>query len=547
MRPWPEAGAIGLRTFAVLTTSFLLAATAPRADDSTAAPDPGARSSDPTALVDAMIGAAWQEAKLRPSPVAPDGEFIRRVYLDLLGRIPSAQDAAEFLASRDRDKRTRLVEKLLDHPDYPKRMASLWTITLVGRKGLDNRADRTALETWLRRQFAENRPWNEVVYDLVTATGSNKENGAANFTLAHMDDGAVNLTSITTRAFLGQQIQCTQCHDHPSNNWKQADFWGINAFFKGISAEEVERVDATGATVYDHTVLSDEPTDAYATYERRNALVEIAFPKYLDGRKISQGPDVVRRQALARFITEQDNLQLARAYVNRMWGLLMGRGFVQPVDDFGDHNPPSHPELLDRLAEEFRASGYDTRALIRWITASRAYNLTSVMLKDNQKDEAFFSHMLMKPMSPEQLFDSLLVATEAHKVGGDARQDERRREWLRQFVVVFGNDEDEETTLFQGTIPQTLMMMNGDLMARATGGQPGSFLARLRDQAVSQRRQRPEACMVNGMYLAALSRYPTPAEMNRAAAFLTSSPDTLPILEDLFWALLNSNEFILNH
>ena len=142
---------------------------------------------------------------------------------------------------RESDKRGKLVEYLLDHPDYAKNFANHWTVTLVGRKRQERMVDRAALTAWLRRQFTENRPWNEMAYDLITAKGSNKENGAVNFTLSHLEFGAVPLTSITTRVFLGQQIQCTQCHDHPSNDWKQADFWGINAFFKGIKRRRSRR------------------------------------------------------------------------------------------------------------------------------------------------------------------------------------------------------------------------------------------------------------------------------------------------------------------
>ena len=149
--------------------------------------------------------------------------------------------------------------------------------------------DRPALTGWLRKQFADSRPWNEVVHDLVSSTGSNKENGAVNYVLAHLEFDAVPLTSRTTRLFLGQQIQCTQCHDHPSNEWKQIDFWGINAFFKGMKTENVDKPDATGLDAYDHTELKDEPTDTYVRFDRRNGLVGVAFPRFLDGRKISQG------------------------------------------------------------------------------------------------------------------------------------------------------------------------------------------------------------------------------------------------------------------
>ena len=406
--------------------------------------------------------------------------------------------------------------------------------------------DANALTSWLRRQFAENRPWNEMARDLVTASGSNKENGAVNFTLAHMAEGAVNLTSITTRVFLGQQIQCTQCHDHPSNDWKQADFWGINAFYKGLKREEVRTANAAGTEVVDHYELSDEPSDRYSSYERRDARLGIAFPTFLDGRKISQGKDVNRREALGKFITESSNDSFAKAYVNRMWGHFFGRGFVQPVDDFGTHNPPSHPELLDKLAQQFKESGYDTKALIRWIMNSEAYNLSSTSTKDNEKDETLFSHMNLKPMTPEQLFDSLIVATAAHKAGGGDDQGRRRDQWLGQFVIAFANDDGEESLSFQGTIPQALMMMNGELMDKAVGGRSGSFLADLLERGRLQAKGSIEAYVVNNIYLASLSRYPTARELNIARAFLTNNPDTICVMEDMFWALLNSNEFVLN-
>jgi hypothetical protein len=498
------------------------------------------------AFIDDLIRQAWDAAKIKPSRPATDEEFLRRVYLDLLGRIPTIEEAQGFLQSRDPGRRQKLVEYLLDHPDYARNFANQWGVLLLGRKRQERQVDRAALAGWLRRQVLDNRPWDRVVFDLVTARGSNKENGAVNFPLAHMEFGAVPLTSVTTRAFLGQQIQCTQCHDHPSNDWKQADFWGINAFFKGLRKEDVTKPNATGAEVYDHTELTDVPTEAFAQYDRRNGLVGISFPKFLDGRKISQGTDVDRRFELGKFIADPANLDLARAFVNRMWGHFLGRGFVHPVDDFGPHNPPSHPELLDRLAREFQKSHYDVKALVRWITASQAYQLSSAATKGNEKDETLFSHMALKPMTPEQLFDSLLTATSAQKAGGEDSTGRKREQWLGQFVFAFANDEEGEGSSFQGTIPQALMMMNGELMERATGGKPGTFLADLMDESQRQTRTPPVAFMVNHLYLAALSRYPTRNELGHASDYLNNFPDTICVLQDLFWALLNSNEFVLN-
>jgi hypothetical protein len=509
---------------------------------------------DMTSAIDRALEAGWVEAKIKPSPMASDAEFARRVYLDLVGRIPTLDEAAGFLASRDEDRRAKLIERLLSHPDAAKNFGTVWQVMLIGRGNRDRRVDAGALSGWLRRQFAEDRPWNEVAYDLITATGSNKENGAVNFITAHLGDrdrdgsyAAVNLTSLSTRVFLGQQIQCTQCHDHPSNDWKQADFWGINAFFKGVRQEDVSRTNAIGIDEYAFTRVEDEPTSAWSTYEKRNAIVGIAFPTFLDGRKISQDTDVNRREALGKFVTERENLQFARAMVNRTWGHFLGRGFTAPVDDMGDHTTVSHPELLEELATAFRDSGYNVKALMRWIVSSRAYQLTSVATKDNVQDDSLFSHMALKPMTPEQLFDSLIAASNAHKDGGSAESDELRRRWLGQFLFTFGNDEGEEGSSFQGTIPQALMMMNGEAMARATSSRPGTTLARLKEQSLAQRREPPETVMVRGIYLAALSRYPTSAEMTRARALIGSSYDKMPAFEDLFWSLLNSNEFVLNH
>ena len=217
-----------------------------------AAEKPGAEKNKKQPFIDQMIQQGWEEASIKPSPIAPDAEFMRRAYLDLLGRIPNIDEATGFLQSKDPGRRVKLVEYLLNHPDFAKNFANQWMVTLIGRQNQGRMIDRPALAAWLRRQFSEDRPWNEVAYDLITAKGSNKENGAVNFPLAHMEFGAVPLTSVTTRVFLGQHIQCTQCHDHPSNEWRQADFWGINAFFAGLKSEKIRSANAPGLSLRSH-------------------------------------------------------------------------------------------------------------------------------------------------------------------------------------------------------------------------------------------------------------------------------------------------------
>lgn len=497
-------------------------------------------------FIDEMLLSSWKAVGVKPSaPVKPE-EYMRRAYLDIIGRIPTVAEAQAFLQSRDPGRDKKLIEKLLEHPDAAKDFGNQWTVLLLGRKAQERGVDRGALAAWLRRQYLDDTSWDKVVYELMTATGSNKENGAVNFPIAHMESGAVPLTSITTRLFLGKQIQCTQCHNHQTNSWKQSDFWGINAFFKGLRKQDVNKPDASGANVFDHTELRDDPTEASVQFDRPDGTVDVAYPRYLDGRSIDAGSGVVRRVELAKIVADPKNPDLARAYVNRVWGHFFGRGFVHPVDDFGTHNPASHPELLDRLAVEFQKSGYNHKALVRWITSSQAYHLSSKMNKSNAKDDSLFSHMALKPMSPEQLFDSLLTATSAQQAGGLDDGGKKRDQWLNQFIFAFANDEDGEGSSFQGTIPQALMMMNGELMEKATGGKPGSFLADLLNEAQRQNHTQPVAFMVNNLYLASLSRYPSNPELGHASQYLNNFPDTIGVLQDLFWALLNSNEFVLN-
>jgi hypothetical protein len=543
VRPTSPAAGFGFFLAAVLGLGSLAQA---GDKDAKGSSHKGTSSIPQVAAIDKGIAEGWEAAGVKPARPATDEEYLRRAYLDLLGRIPTVQEARAFLSMKEHDRRGKLVEHLLNHADFAKNFATQWSVLLIGRGNQGRMVDRAELTNWLRKQFGSDRPWNEIVHELVAATGSNKENGAANFVLAHLEFGGVPLTSKTTRLFLGKQIQCTQCHDHPSNDWKQADFWGINAFFKGIKTEQVTRPNNTGGEVYDHTVLKDEPTDAYVSFDKRNGMVGIAFPRFLDGRKISQGTDVIRRAELGKLIADPKNEALAQAFVNRMWSHFLGRGFVNPVDDFGPHNQATCPEVLEQLSKDFQESGYNVKALCRWIMATQAYQLSSIRTKGSEKDEGAFASMPLRPMSPEQLFDSLLTATSAHKAGTVDDGNRRRDAWLRQFTFAFANDEAEESTSFQGTIPQALMMMNGELMREALSGKPGSFLADVCERA-SHGGRSPETYMVDSIYLAALSRHPSAKELNQAREYLHNFPDSLQVLQDLFWALLNSNEFILIH
>ena len=236
--------------------------------------------------------------------------------------------------------------------------------------------------------------------------------------------------------------------------------------------------------------------------------------------------------------------------VNRMWGYYMGYGFTRPVDDMGPHNPESHPEVVDRLTEEFVARGYDLKQLSRWICNTHAYNLTSQFNAKNDIDNPsagevpLFSHMYVKTMQVEQLYDSLLIATSADGNGTiTAGGDDERERWLRDFIRIFGGNEDEEPTLFSGSIPQALLMMNGPLVAKAVSSERGSFVTNV----LADPRHKNDIQRINTMFVAALGRPVERAELAQIQKAMRLSGDPVKAYQDLYWALLNSNEFIVNH
>jgi len=476
------------------------------------------------------------------------------VYLDLVGRIPTLTEAREFLADKNPRKRAMLVDVLLENEDYVRNFTTIWANNSIGR-GAPQRVSRTGMEKFYREAFAKNRPWNEIVVDILTASGHYEENGAVNYILAQMQmpDDAVQLTAMTTRLFLGLQVQCTQCHNHPFNKWQQDQFWEFNSFFRQVDKRDHRKLDPkTGQQVDDYSEVVWKEFTGPVYYEKRSGMMQVAFPRF-QGHEVDPGVGVDRRAELAKLITEpagDEPAQLAQAMVNRTWSHFFGYGFTRPVDDMGPHNPASHPELLKRLSREFVAANYDVKQLIRWIVSSEAYQLSSQYGEKNRIDDPaagempLFSHMYLKSMQAEQLYDSLIVASNAHQSGNGSwsAQEEQRRRWMQQFVVAFDNDENDESTTFNGTIPQALMMMNSELIDKACSVERGSFLF----EQMSSPGAEPQK--INDLYMAALTRKPTRAEMTKMQKALARyGAAKLNGYQDMFWALLNSNEFIFIH
>lgn len=514
--------------------------------------------------INQLIREQWEAYGLEPSPVEEDGKWCRRVYLDLIGRIPTLEELTEFIRDRKSDKREKLVDRLLNDGRYTEEFAShwasVWSNLLIGRSGGTDRRSLTSREgmgKYLRDSFAGNKPYNRMVYELVTATGTTKPgtegfNGATNFLVdkVNQEDGTL-ATSATSRIFLGLQVQCTQCHNHPFNQWKQQKFWEFNAFFRQTRGlrrfvDGTRDIDFAELIDQDFAGVSGRPTEAEIYFEERNGLTKVAYPVFVNGEAIERSgyvSDVNRREELGRFIVGSEFLD--KMIVNRTWAHFLGHGFTKPLDDLGPHTIPSHPQLLEELSAEFRQSSYDLRSLMKWIVLSEPYQLSSTIIPANEADapelgeSPQFTHFYLRQMTAEQLYQSLV------EVGGQARgsleQQQRQRDrWLNQFVVAFGTDEGDEATTFNGSIPQALMMFNGDLVKRAISTDSGTWLGNLANSATSF----PEK--VQALFAAGYARKATSKELGLARQLLLAREGKVEeSLQDLWWAILNSNEFIL--
>ena len=526
--------------------------------------------------INEKIAAAWADAGVQPSPEATDGEWCRRVHLDLIGRIPSLGELRAFLADKSPTKKADLVARLLgdDYVDeYARHWTDVWTTVLIGRDLANERVNRPGMRQYLRRAFSKNIPYDRFMEELVTATGANANrrdvdgfNGATNFLSGKMEEmgveNGVQATAKTAQVFLGLQVQCTQCHNHPFNKGKQNQFWELNAFFRQTRAlrkrggtddvQWVELVDEDFAGEGGH------PEEAELYYELRNGLMKVAYPVFIDGTEISKSgflPGQMedgtsygahRRRELATLI--KSSPWFAKAIASRMWGHFLGYGFTKPVDDLGEHNPPSHPELLDALAEMIRGQSFDLKELARWIVLSQPYALSSRTTAANGRDDPAlgekpkFTHFYLRQMHAEELYESLLTATEADQAARGEEAAKKKDTWLSQFVIAFGTDEGDDATTFNGSIPQVLMMFNGDLVKSATSTGKGGFLDKVASGSMSN------AAKIETLYLAALARKPSQAELAVANRMVAARKgDVIGALQDVWWAVLNSNEFIIKH
>lgn len=503
--------------------------------------------------IDDAIFAKLKALRVNPSGPCRDGEFLRRAYLDLLGKLPTPEEAGAFLEDSSPDKRAQVVEHLLDRPEYAEFWALKWSDLLRSEERTLDRKGVAAFHEWIRKSIADDKPIDQFARELISARGSTYENPPANYYRANRD--AATRGEATAEIFLGLRLRCATCHNHPFDRWTQDDYYNWADLFARVDYKIIEnkRTDKNDS----HEFIGEQ-----IVYEKEKGEIEDPRHGHTPEAKLL-GSDVVpdgqdRLDAVANWITSPKNPFFARMQVNRIWFNLMGRGLVDPVDDFRATNPPSHPELLDALTQDFITHKYDARYLIRLIMGSKAYALSSTPNETNADDEVNYSHVIPRRLTAEQLldaehdvmgvparfagYDQPIRAIDVPGVKAVTPRSGGRPTVCDQFLVTFGkpprllvteSERSSETTLGQAF--QLICGPDTTLMLSARDNRLGRLLAQ----------GKSTGDIITELYWAALTRAPSDAELKALTRHVWESTTRRSGLEDVAWALLNSKEFVL--
>jgi hypothetical protein len=499
-------------------------------------------------LIDRHVFAKLKLLEIEPSELCTDEVFLRRVTLDLTGQLPEPDEIRQFVADDRHDKRDRLIEDLLDAPAFADWWAMKWTDRLGGNQRFTGKFGAMKYHAWIRAAMAENMPEDAFVRTLLTASGPNYENPPASF-WRRMRVGGIGTevdaelaAEEISQLFLGIRIQCARCHNHPGERWTQDDFHGLAAFFKRLKFKNGEYFNG----IYDKEDVVYFVNTGDVQHPRTGAVVP---PTLLDAGPATIAPDEDRRVAFATWLTTPENPWFARNSVNRLWYHLLGQGLVDPVDDVRDSNPASHPELLDALIQEFVASGFDRRHLLRQIARSLTYQLSSVPTLTNADDRRYFSHASVRLLPAEALLDAISQATGVAESFPDAPPGTRAvalpdGEYKHLFLEAFGRParalacecERDAGTNFQ----QALQLVAGRTVATKVHSDSGRA-ARLAGSTLSPTE------VIDELFLATLSRAPDSAERELLRPRIgPSGSDRRAAVEDLLWALVNHREFLFS-
>jgi hypothetical protein len=500
-------------------------------------------------VIDAEVQAAWQREKVTPAGRADDASFLRRVYLDLVGTIPTCDDALQFLRDADPAKRGKLIDKLLADPRFASQQANVWDLVLFGRDPPNGDAtrQRDGFKKWLAGQFARNVSYDRWVRELLLAEQDGSELFHVQFRNLPEEEAVA-----VSRIFLGTQLQCARCHDHPFAQWTQRDFYGMAGFFVRLVV-----LDRTGSDKQRHFAIGEKNTGEVlftgaARDQKPGQKGEPIRAKFLGGAMLDEPPlpkdfkeprnpktlpkpRFSRKEKLAAWTVASTNPYFARAAVNRVWAQFMGRGLVHPVDDLDGKNKPSHPALFQAMTEQFVAHQFDLRWLIRELVNSETYQAAGTGPATDALPQ-WYERARVRPLSAEELLAAMRTATgceaTGQKPGGDT---------IAYFLIYFGEPADGRGD-FQGGLSDHLFLNHSDQVLRMIRRTKGNLADTLLRSA------EPWEKRVDRMFLSVLSRLPKPEERTRFIAQLTADPKKPePLVEEAIWVLLACAEFRFNH
>jgi hypothetical protein len=499
---------------------------------------PGYAWTNPSAnnYIDKLVDAKLQQLKFLPSGLSSDEEFIRRVFLDVIGILPTPAETQAFLADAAGGKRSRLIDSLLERPEYAKFWALKWGDLLRLTSGQIGPQGVFKYHRWLEQAFETNMPYDQFASELLGSSGSTRVNPAANFyrTATETNDTVESIAQV----FLGARMQCAKCHNHPFERWTQDNYYGLAAFFNRVQRQKSLRPDE---------YLIYEARTGEVTQPRTNKQMKPWLP--LKG-EVDPPADADRRETFVAWLTEPDNPFFARIEANRIWSQVFGRGIVEPNDDFRESNPPSNGPLLDSLAQDFVEHHYDRKHLLRTILNSRTYQADFRANDFNKDDAKYFSHYQPRMIGAEQLLDAIGTVSGLPEefaglpTGTKATQIPAPDLVKHEFLKIFGQPERQTVCQCERTSDSNLGMaiqfFNGPLI-----------YGKLRDEHNRFRKAvaagEPNDKIIADLYLSSVCREPTPKELEASLSHIAAKGDQIVALEDICWALLNTNEFLFQH
>ncbi|MEZ5941765.1 MAG: DUF1553 domain-containing protein [Planctomycetaceae bacterium] len=486
-------------------------------------------------FIDRLANDKLKQLQIPPSELCTDDEFLRRLTLDLAGRLPTIEEATQFLQDASPDKRERVIARLLDSPDHAAFWSLKWADVL---RANSNKLKSPGVHKFLRWIYAgvlNDQPMDDFARELLTAQGSVFENPAANYWRASRDP--TDAVETTAQLFLGIRMQCAKCHNHPFERWSQDNYYGVAAAFARVGRKP-------GATPDEEVIFVQDGGEVTQPRTGKTMPVHLLLQGDVN---VPAGED--RRAAFADWLTKPDNPFFARAAVNRIWGHLLGRGIVEPVDDFRDSNPPSNASLLDELAKQFVEHGYSRKWIIHQIVSSRTYQRSARTTPLNDADELYFSHAVPRMLTAEQLLDSICAVTNVQEAfngvpPGTPAAHLPEPPTDNYFLKIFGQPqremacECERST--ESNLSQALQMINGPTVHNKLRDDKGRI-----HQLIAAEKSNEE--IIKTIYLAAVSREPSETEMQASLAHIANNENRQLALEDIGWAVMNSKEFLFQH